>query len=265
MLKKLIFVLLISTTTLLIISRFNQKPTPKNNLGNTLTDQPTQTPIQNSQSGENSNTNNQNQEKSPNNKINYLPPKNILDDIKKLEPLNIDYSDWNTYTNTTHKYSLRYPKDWVVDYTIADNVEYHQDTYCCNMSKLTIKKGQTQWELLIDVLYTGGQGWGPENFEECSNKSQNACEVNYKGPIEILGLKLYKKTIFVRDTSKILFVNFGEINDTYTDVKPVFQLPSAVNSNNIRFASISYTGSNIEDNIKILDGITLSLKKVESR
>lgn len=186
--------------------------------------------------------------------------KEFADNFTGYVPPSINYSNWKTYTNTTHGYSLQYPSTWSINYSLADNVEDYQDSTCCNSSKLTVTNGKTTWELLLDTLYTGGQGWAPESFGECQPKPANTCGVRYEAPMEISGMKLFRKTGFVRATGKILFISIGEINDILTDVKPIFKIPKDSPPNEPRYGSITYTGSSIKEDIEVLDGITLSIK-----
>lgn len=195
-------------------------------------------------------------------------------EAKTISPKDLNYQNWITYENRTHNYKLKYPKDWQIDTSMADNFEDYMDSTCCNYSKLIISQGSTKWELSTDILYTGGQGWvkdkadlencNPTKLDNYSSSIQiykaSTCGQKYEGPTLILDYpEIYKVSLFKKDSNKVLAVEYRS-NDL-----PVIQSITAKGPLEYRVhptMSLIYKGDGILENMDILDKITLSIKSL---
>ena len=161
---------------------------------------------------------------------------------------------WLTYTNTIHKYTVQYPPDWTIDSSRANNYEDYKEE-CCLISSLVISKGDTKWELMMDVMVTGFEA--PDvcmpKIDSCSFTSE---------PITVMGYSLVKNSSILNSSKKIVEVRistpgdyghpgFGQVGDN--DLFDPYYIKYYVD----------YYGSEIDKYMETLDRISESLQAIE--
>jgi hypothetical protein len=161
---------------------------------------------------------------------------------------------WKIYTNTLHHYSLQYPPGWTIDTTKANNFEEYKSSECCHTAYLTITNGKATWQFIIDSVITGFQP--PEACDDFSN-GEMICTYT-DTPMQVLGYSVNRTIIRSNVTGAVVqgqistpgkYPAFGRVgidNEYTSSGQPKYIL--------------WYMGTNIEQYLKTLDSITLSLK-----
>lgn len=187
-----------------------------------------------------------------------IPTPKILP-VEKL----LSTENWKIYTNKVHHYTIKYPSDWQLDSSNADNFEdYLNDCNCCNSSYLKISKGNFSWQLVIDGMFTGGD----PGQEECSIDEK--CYSPYH-LMDVFGHKLVRVTgkSDIDESKFMAFLCTYDKENQFPVACPIFTEAIGYKTtcgHKVKVFSIEYSGSNqeeIEEYLPILDTISVSLKK----
>ncbi len=160
--------------------------------------------------------------------------------------------EYTTYINTTHKYTLTYPKNWSIASAEADLNEDFTDANCCNAAKLRIYNKRVIWEFTVNPPKVDLPG-----PKECLSKDI-VCDYSNQ-PMQIMGFPLQRTIIRLKKNNKVLeaFIStpgkgpgFGEVGVTNQ-----YTIPTQTKY------KIEYKGDAIDKFLPLLDGITESLQK----
>lgn len=162
--------------------------------------------------------------------------------------------EYTTYTNTTHKYTLSYPKNWSISTAEADIQEDFSKATCCNSAKLRVYNKRVVWEFTVNPSKTLIPG-----PKECAS-SEVVCDYSNL-PIKVMGMDVQRTIIRRKKDNKVLeaFIStpgkgqgFGEVGITNQ-----YTLPTQVKY------KIDYRGDSIDKYLNILDDISQSLQKTQ--
>lgn len=161
--------------------------------------------------------------------------------------------NWKVYTNTVHKYSVKYPADWIIDTSSADNIETYESSVCCNTAFLTISNGLVTWKLSINQPYSGFQA-----PSECQ-PGPNQCSTVDK-PMTVLDYHVNRTIYRLNSSNKIIKAEMMTSNGHPGFGQIGFSTPN-VEANHIKYF-LEYSGSEIDKQIDTLDAISASLEVI---
>lgn len=181
-----------------------------------------------------------------------VPPQTVASPSVLPTKPNPDDS-WKVYTNTVHKYSVKYPADWTVNSSSADKIETYESSVCCNTAFLTISNGLVTWKLSINQPYGGFQA-----PSECQ-PGPNQCSTVDK-PMTVLGNQVNRTIYRLNSSNKIIKGEMTTSNSHPGFGQIGFSTPN-VEANHIKYF-LEYSGSEIDKQIDTLDAISASLEVI---
>lgn len=167
-------------------------------------------------------------------------------------PIIINEGDWKIYKNTTHKYSVRYPSNWIIDAYEANNEEDYQDSICCNTAYLKISNEGAEWILSINMLYTGFDA--PDDCQ-----TENSCSYTYDA-IRVMDKNLERVLVRKASTNDLVEAYLRDPDNPKGFGKIGFDT-AYITADHIKYF-IDYKGENVDLYLNVLDEMTESLQKI---